>query len=35
LEIIYFKEYKEEELTDKQKEKIFLDVKDIILNREK
>jgi hypothetical protein len=28
---IYFKEYKEEKLTDKEKEKIFLKVKDIIL----
>jgi hypothetical protein len=34
LENIYFKEYKEENLTKKEKEKIFLEVKDIILNEE-
>jgi hypothetical protein len=35
LEDIYFKEYKEENLTEKEKEKIFLEVKTIILNEEK
>jgi hypothetical protein len=32
LEIIYFKEYKEENLTQKQKEKIFLEIKNIIFD---
>jgi hypothetical protein len=35
LENIYFKEYREEKLTSKQKEKIFFEVKNIILNKEK